>query len=129
MPLLNIYQFLCEMIFIEIYVIKEGEDVFFSNKEKQIMENLFLSISVNVNRKYILTYPDGDVIETQVDACYETDNGLEVDDPDYEEYYACTMKIVKIIVDKSKILTENNLIEINYHNYPQQIQDLQGNTL
>lgn len=93
------------------------------------MENLFLSISDNSNQKYILTYLDGTVVEVQVDTCYETDNGLEIDDPNYEAYYACAMKIVKIIVDKNKTLKEDNLIEINYHNYFQQIQDLQGNTL
>lgn len=41
------------------------------------MEKLFLSINDNVNQKYVLTYSDGNVIETQVDTCYETDNGLE----------------------------------------------------
>ena len=83
------------------------------------MQNLFLSINNNINQKYILICSDGDVIERQVDTCYETDNGLEIDDPNYEEYYACAMKIVKIIVDKTKILKEDNLIEINYHNYSQ----------
>ncbi len=103
--------------------------MFFANIEKKVMENLFLSISDNVNQKYVLTYSDGNVIEAQVDTCYETDNGLEADDPEYEEYYACAMKIVKIIADKSKTLKEDSLIEINYHNYPRQIQDLQGNIL
>lgn len=29
--------------------------MFFSNIEKKVMENLFLSISDNVNQKYVLT--------------------------------------------------------------------------
>ena len=91
------------------------------------MENLFLSINDNATQIYILTYSDGDIIEAQVDTCYETDNGLADDDPDYEEYHACAMKIVKIIVDKTQKLKEGSLIEINYHNYPQHIKDLQGN--
>ena len=78
------------------------------------MENLFLSINDNETQIYILTYSDGDIIEAQVDTCYETDNGLDDDDPDYEEYHACAMKIV---------------IEINYHNYPQQIKNSEGNVL
>jgi len=93
------------------------------------MENLFLSINDNANQIYVLTYSDGDIIEAQVDTCYETDNGLEDDAPNYEEYHACAMKIVKIIVNKNKKLKEGNLIEINYHNYPQQIKDSQGNVL
>ncbi len=103
--------------------------MFFSNDEKRIMENLFLSINDNATQIYVLTYLDGDVIEAQVDTCYETDNGLQGDDCNYEEYHACAMKIKKIIVDKNKKLKEGNLIEINYHNYPQQIKDSQGNVL
>ena len=103
--------------------------MFFSNSEKQIMEKLFLSINNNNNQIYILTFSNGDVAEAQVDTCYETDNGLDDDDPDYEEYHACAMKIVKIIVDKNENLEEGNLIEINYHNYPQQIKDSQGNVV
>ena len=103
--------------------------MFFSDNEKRIMENLFLSINDNATQIYILTYSDGDIIEAQVDTCYETDNGLDDDDPDYEEYHACAMKIVKIIVDKTQKLKECSLIEINYHNYPQHIKDLQGNIL
>lgn len=93
------------------------------------MENLFLSVSDNAKQRYVLTYSNGDVIEAQADTCYETDNGLETDDPDYEEYYACAMKIVKVIVSKNTNLKVGSLIEINYHNYPQQIQDSQGNIL
>lgn len=93
------------------------------------MEKLFLSIDNNSTQIYVLSYSNGDIIEAQVDTCYETDNGLEDDDPNYEEYHACAMKIVKIIVDKNKKLKEGNLIEINYHNYPQQIKDSKGNVL
>lgn len=103
--------------------------MFFSDNERRIMENLFLSINDNATQIYILTYSDGDIIEAQVDTCYETDNGLDEDAPDYEEYHACAMKIVKIIVDKTQKLKEGSLIEINYHNYPQHIKDLQGNIL
>lgn len=103
--------------------------MFFSDNERRIMENLFLSINDNETQIYILTYSDGDIIEAQVDTCYETDNGLDDDDPDYEEYHACAMKIVKIIVDKTQKLKEGNLIEINYHNYPQQIKNSEGNVL
>ncbi len=39
------------------------------------------------------------------------------------------MRIVKIVVDKSKNFKKGNLIEINYHTYPQQIKDSNGNLL
>ena len=103
--------------------------MFFTDNEKQIMEKLFLSINNNANQIYVLTYSNGNVVEAQVDTCYETDNGLEDDDPNYEEYHACAMKIVKVIVDKNKKLQEGDLIEINYRNYPQQIKDSLDNVL
>ena len=82
------------------------DNMFFTNNEKRIMEKLFLSINNNANQAYILTYSNGDVVEAEVDTCYETDNGLAEDDPNYEEYHACAMKIVKIIVNKNKNLKE-----------------------
>lgn len=93
------------------------------------MEKLFMSINSNSKQIYILTYSNGDVVEAQVDTCYETDNGLDADAPEYEEYHACAMKIVKIIADKNRKLEEGSLIEINYHNYPKQIRDSLGNVL
>lgn len=103
--------------------------MFFSKEEKQIMEKLFLTINKNLSQIYIITFSDGNVIEAQVDTCYETDNGLDNDDPNYEEYFGCAMKIIKIVVDKNTTLKEGDLIEINYHNYPQQIKDLKGNII
>lgn len=95
--------------------------MYFSENERQIMQGLFLSINEDKNQIYVLKYSEEDIIETRVDTCYETDNGLDEDDPNYEEYYACAMKIVKIIVNKNRTFKEGELIEINYHNYPQQL--------
>lgn len=80
-----------------------------------------MSINENADQVYILEYPNGDKVEAQVDTCYETDNGLEIEDSDYEEYYACAMRIVKVIEHKSGSFKEGRLIEINYHTYPRQI--------
>ncbi len=102
---------------------------YFSNEEKQMMDRLFGSINKNPSEVYILTFSNGDVIEAQADTCFETDNRLDDDDPNYEEYHACAMEVVRIIADKNKMLKEGQLIEINYHNYPQQIIDSQGNVL
>lgn len=103
--------------------------MFFSEYERRIMRNLFRSINDDATQIYILTYSDGDVIEAKVNTCYETNNGLEDNDPNYEEYHACAMKIVKVIKNKNRIFKEGTLIEINYHNYPQQIKDSKGNIL
>ena len=103
--------------------------MFFSNEEKQIMEKLFAEISHNGNEIFVLSFFNGDVVEAKVDTCYETDNGLEVDDINFEEYYACAMKITQVITDKSQTLKNGKLIEINYHNYPQEIKNSRGDKI
>lgn len=80
-----------------------------------------MSINEKADQVYILEYPNGDKIEAQADTCYETDNGLEIGDSDYEAYHACAMRIIKVIEDKNGSFQEGSLIEINYHTYPQQI--------
>lgn len=103
--------------------------MFYSDKERQIMQRLFRAVNHNIIQIYVITFSDGDVVEARADTCFETDNGLDEADPGYEEYYACAMEIVKIIENKSNTLEEGKLIEINYHNYPQQIKDFQGNII
>lgn len=109
--------------------IERGENMFFSDNEKQVMGKFFSAIDRESSQIYVLTFFNGDVVEAKVDTCYETDNGLDDNDPGFEEYHACAMRITKIFVDKSKTLEEGKLIEINYHNYPQQIKDVQGNII
>ena len=100
--------------------------MFFSDNEKRIMEKLFKAINENEGEIYVVSFSNGDVVEAKVDTCYETDNGLEDDDVNFEEYHACAMKIVKVIVDKSETLENGRLIEINYHNYPKEIKNSCG---
>ena len=101
--------------------------MFFSNKEKEIMEKLFLSASSNQNEIYTLTFPSGDIIEAQIDTCYETDN--DGTDDEYEEYYACAMRVLKVIKSISQSFSRGDLIEVNYHNYPKEIKNSHGEKL
>lgn len=100
--------------------------MFFSNEEKEIMENLFLSINERKDEIYFLTFFNGSIVEAKVDTCYETDNGLDDNDINFEEYNACAMRIIKVIIDNDKIFSNGQLIEINYHNYPQEIKNSKG---
>lgn len=103
--------------------------MFFSNKEKRIMGKLFDEISQNENDRFVLSFLNGDVVEARVYTCYETDNGLEEDDTNFEEYHACAMKIIKIMANKSQTLENGKIIEINYHNYPQEIKNSRGDKI
>ena len=100
--------------------------MFFSEQEEKIIGNLFKDISEEPYKIYILEFNDGSILEVKQDTYYESDNGLEEDDEQYQEYYACAMEIIKVIKDTTpeKRYKEHMLIEINYLNYPKSITGL-----
>lgn len=99
----------------------------FSEKEKD-MKRLYKKVFTNGNGDgiYVLTFSNGDTIEVKADVWYETDNGLDENDVNYEEYQACAVEIMRILVNKSKTFKEGSLIEISYHNFPLEIKDSHG---
>ena len=93
------------------------------------MEKLFLEINKNGSDVFVISFHNGDVVEAKVDTCYETDNGLEENDTNFEEYHVCAMKIKEVIVNKTQTLKNDEIIEINYHNYPREIKNSRGDKL
>lgn len=101
--------------------------MFFSKEEERVMKGFFSDLAKSIRESFILEFKDGTVIEAKVDTCYETDNGLDDDDVDYQEYYACAMRIKKIISEKEDDYYKvGNLIEISNLNYPSKIKKLDG---
>src|SRR5690554_919370 len=82
--------------------------------------------------KLIFEWSDGIVLKATIDSFFETDNGLEMDDINYKEYYACTIMINEVIlvpencknstlyVSTGNIL-EGKMVEISYQNIPEKI--------
>jgi hypothetical protein len=69
--------------------------------------------------KLIIEWKDGLRIKGLLDTIYETDNGLELEDEDYDEYFACTLKIMSIENNPSgNVLRENTLLEVSNQNKP-----------
>jgi hypothetical protein len=67
----------------------------------------------------IIEWKDGLRIKGLLDTIYETDNGLELEDEDYDEYFACTLKIMPIDNNPSgNVLRENTLLEVSNQNKP-----------
>jgi hypothetical protein len=56
--------------------------------------------------KLIINWKNGVEIEGKIDTIYETNNGLEMDDEGYQEYYACAFNVLAI---KSPLLVHSNL--------------------
>ena len=67
------------------------------------------------------------ILQGKIDTVYESDNCLEVDNPDYKEFYACAFEIVKIIQKPINFeKKEGDLIEISVDNQPSLISLLDG---
>ncbi len=85
------------------------------------MDEMMREISKYPNGTYLkLECEDGQlVLEGIIDTIYETDNRLDEKDIRYREFYACAVKIKKIIQNlKDKDCNINDLIEISVENQP-----------
>jgi hypothetical protein len=61
-------------------------------------------------------------VKAEIDTIYETDNGLELEEDGYEEYFACTLKILSIEKNLSnKAIKEGQLLELSRLNKPDNI--------
>ena len=80
-------------------------------KEKGNFETLLLSAHANPNAIYTFVDCSGASVKALYDTDYETDNGLELDDPEYEEYIGIAFKNI----------STGNLFEICYKNTPQTV--------
>ena len=61
-------------------------------------------------------------LEGIMDTKYESDNCLDDDDPEYKEFYACAMRISKVISKEGTFdKKEGDLIEISIDNLPLQL--------
>jgi hypothetical protein len=81
------------------------------------LDNLIKRLSSFPNDTVLfIDFLNGLSIKGRLDTIYETDNGLEMDEEGYLEYYACSIKIEKIINQSKKIdehFKEGNFIEIS----------------
>lgn len=70
------------------------------------------------------------VIEGKIDTIYETNNGLDEEDSGYKEYYACALRIEKILNNSTnKKCIVNNLLEISIEEQPTTILLKDGSIL
>lgn len=88
--------------------------------------------------RQISTFPNGTllrigwesgkvVIEGILDTIYETDNGAEIDEEQYQEFYACAVLVEKVVRNLSDSpLAVNTLIEVSIENQPSKIELADG---
>lgn len=66
-----------------------------------------------------LEFKDGTILYVEFEGYGDSDNDLELNDPDYEEYYEFYFKILKVKNKAEKCKwRKNQTIFLNYHNFP-----------
>ena len=110
--------------------------MYLNKYEEKVIKPLFKAIAYN-NRSenkniFTLKWKNG----TKINAIYvttdEDDNGLEVDEVGYEEYYSFIMDVIDVLnfspLDgfDSKWVKKGGSIDFNYHNFPDEIYNSNG---
>ncbi|MDH5161802.1 hypothetical protein [Heyndrickxia oleronia] len=81
--------------------------------------------------KFYFYFNDGVEVLCKLDTMYETDNGLEIADPLYEEYYAAAVEIIEVIKNKNEInlFKVGQLTEVSNKNSPKWIKSLDSKVI
>ena len=105
----------------------------FSNIEEKIVEPFYRYVhlsKVNISDVFLIKWKGGTKVLAKYDTCYESDNDLDLDDPDYEDYVSIVMKIEKIVnlnnKDGFNWVADRDFFEFNYHNFPDEIYNSRG---
>ncbi len=95
--------------------------MYLNDKEESIIGKLlFLMEKSSDKDKYEFAWESGTTVIGSPVATYESDNGLEVDEPGFEEYWAIAIKIINVIKSGPEIgeISPDGVFEISYHNVP-----------
>lgn len=88
------------------------------------MDTLLKEISKYPNgTELIAEWANGCVVHGNIDTIYETDNELEMDDKNYEEFHAFLLYVTDISVkaNEKQAFKKGDFIEVSMQNPPQRI--------
>jgi len=95
--------------------------MFFSELEDKLMRPFAKSLRTHPKSLIKMKLQDGAELLVSFDTCYESDNGLEMDEQGYEEFFCYLFKVRKILSASKENATayqEGTFFEINYHTLP-----------
>ncbi|MFR1436619.1 MAG: hypothetical protein ACLSS9_15675 [Acutalibacteraceae bacterium] len=70
------------------------------------------------------------IVEGLIDTIYETDNGMDLEDEGYREYYACAVMVKKVIYHTEPFTpASDRLMELSVNNQPSSIELKDGTVI
>ena len=105
----------------------------FSKIEEKTIKDFYRYIFFNEDTKkelYLMNWKNGTKIYAYYCTIDEDDNGLELEDPNYEEYTSFIMEPKRIICLNEKDgfngVEDSELFSFSYHNFPDEIYNSKG---
>lgn len=84
----------------------------------------------------IMSFPEGDSYICKINTAWESDNGLEEDDPNYDEFWEEWYDVIKVITPGSNLEyaaspdgTKSPILLITYKHFPSKITKLDGSVV
>jgi len=96
-----------------------------NNKEEKIYGPFSNFIEKHEDEKLRFIYADGVELIVEFYTEYESDNGLELNDENYEEYWESAFKIVEVVKDEKNVYQVGKYILVNYHSIPQKYESIE----
>ena len=90
----------------------------FHVEERTTIAPLENYIDSHPKQSFTLSFAEGDVYVCDLFTAYESDNGLALDDPDYDEFYEIAFLIVETIVDGPNKEDGYGTVLLNYRHFP-----------
>ena len=106
---------------------------FFYESEEKIIEKFYCYVrsdETTRNDLYLMKWKNGTEIVAEYYTSGDDDNGLELEDPNYEEYTSFIMEPKRIICLNEKDgfngVEDSEIFSFSYHNFPDEIYNSKG---
>lgn len=90
-----------------------------NDKEEKIYGPFSDYVEKHEDEKFRFIYADETELIVEFETFYESENGLELNDENYEEFWESAFKIVKVVKDDKNIHEVGKYVLVNYHCIPQ----------
>ena len=90
-----------------------------NNKEESTFGPFQQYINKNEDKDFLFEYEDGSKLKVQLHLYeYESDNGLDSNAKNYEEYWEMAFEIVDVLQDDKNKYNIGDKVLVNYHTIP-----------